>query len=96
MEGDDGKFHGFFAGFVNACGIGGWEVNSEVIHAISDSPGGPFTFSDVALPTWHHNPDIKRWIHTHTPHTPPSNTLESGEQPPPHIYIQIYTHTGAL
>ena len=31
-----------------------------MIHAVGSSPGGPFLFSDVALPTWHHNPDIKR------------------------------------
>ena len=60
VEGDDGRFHLFAAGFVEDCGIGGWETNSEVIHAVGASPGGPFAFSDVALPTWHHNPDIKR------------------------------------
>jgi hypothetical protein len=31
-----------------------------VIHAVGSSPGGPFRYSDVTLPTWHHNPDIKR------------------------------------
>ena len=59
-EGDVKKFHLFAAGFVNNCGIGGWETNSQVIHAVGDSPGGPFSFSDVALSPWHHNPDIKR------------------------------------
>lgn len=60
VEGDDGLYHLFAAGFVNSCGIGGWETNSQVVHAVASSPGGPFRFSDVSLPTWHHNPDIKR------------------------------------
>ena len=60
VEGDDKQYHLFAAGFVEAAGLGAWEVNSQVIHAVGNSPGGPFQFSDVALPTWHHNPDIKR------------------------------------
>ena len=60
VQGDDEKYHLFAAGFVNAAGIGAWEANSQVIHAVGSSPGGPFLYSDVALPTWHHNPDINR------------------------------------
>ena len=60
VEGDDAQFHLFAAGFVEHAGIGAWEVNSQVIHAVGSSPGGPFRFVDVALPTWHHNPHISR------------------------------------
>jgi hypothetical protein len=60
VQGDDEQYHLFAAGFVGNCGIGAWEQNSQVIHAVGSSPGGPFRFADVALPTWHHNPDIKR------------------------------------
>ena len=40
------------------CGIGSWEGNSLVIHAVSDSPRGPFKMTDVALPSQHTNPQI--------------------------------------
>ena len=60
VEGDDNAFHLFVAGFVGGCGLGGWELNSQIIHAIGAHPAGPFKFSDVALPVWHHNPHTIR------------------------------------
>lgn len=35
VEGDDELFHLFAAGFVNNCGIGSWEVNSQVKDAFT-------------------------------------------------------------
>ena len=60
VEDDTGAFHLFVAGFVGGCGLGGWELNSQIIHAVGSHPAGPFNFSDVALPVWHHNPHTIR------------------------------------
>jgi hypothetical protein len=51
-----GVYHLFSAAMTLGCNLGAWTSNSEVIHATSSSPLGPFQFSDVALPPWHHNP----------------------------------------
>jgi hypothetical protein len=59
-EGDIYAYHLFAAGFTNGCGLSGWESNSFVLHAVSQSPVGPFEFHDVALPVWHHNPQAIR------------------------------------
>ncbi len=59
-----GIYHGFFAAMRNepgskgVCNLGAWSSNSEVIHTISSSPTGPFKMQDVALPPWHHNPQV--------------------------------------
>ena len=42
------------------CGIGSWESDSLIIHAVSSSPLGPFKLADVALPSQHTNPQIAR------------------------------------
>ena len=40
------------------CGLNAWEINSLVVHGVSNDPLGPFIYSDIALPIWHHNPQI--------------------------------------
>jgi len=53
------QYHLFVAAFTQHCGLNDWKKNSEVIHAVSkNNPLGPFTFHDIALPVWHHNPQI--------------------------------------
>ena len=42
------------------CGIGSWESDSLVIHAVASSPIGPFRLVDVALPSQHTNPQVVR------------------------------------
>ena len=54
----DGKWHLFFAEFLNHCGLGHWGTNSVVSHGISDAPDGPFTKKEVVLPAFHHNPTV--------------------------------------
>ena len=65
---DDGKMHIFAARWKPPFDHG-WRDNSEIVHFVSNSPEGPFTFSDVALRgtgtnTWDRhapcNPLIKR------------------------------------
>lgn len=38
-------YHGYVCVLSNRCGIMSWFANSEVVHAVSDSPFGPFTVS---------------------------------------------------
>jgi hypothetical protein len=49
------RYHLYVDAFVEDCGLNAWTTNSEVAHGMSDSPLGPFTFFDVALPVYHHN-----------------------------------------
>lgn len=50
IKGKDGKYHLFADRWEKKIGFHAWVTNSEVVHAVSDTPEGPYTFSDVALP----------------------------------------------
>src|SRR5215204_3101239 len=70
VKGDDGKYHMFASRWSNSTGFSPyWLTNSEIVHAVSDTPEGPYKFSDVALPArgasfWDgqmtHNPAIRK------------------------------------
>jgi hypothetical protein len=75
-------YHLFVAFFTQECGLGSWTTNSEVIHAVSISdPLGPYTFYDVAVGVFAHNPQIIRhtdgtfllWTIGMSPQSPESN-----------------------
>jgi hypothetical protein len=66
-ESDD-KYHLFYSRWPRKFGMNAWVSHSEIAHAVSDSPEGPFSFKDVALPPrgaeyWDgmvtHNPTIR-------------------------------------
>ena len=42
------------------CVINAWERNSLVVHAVAQSPLGPFKLKNIALPSSHTNPQIMR------------------------------------
>ena len=42
------------------CGVGTWESDSLIVHAVASSPRGPFKLHDLALPSQHTNPQIVR------------------------------------
>ncbi len=75
IKGDDGKYHMFASRWPKPPGFGPyWLTNSEIVHAISDKPAGPYKFSDVALPPrgeefWDgqmtHNPAIRKYKDTY-------------------------------
>jgi lysophospholipase L1-like esterase len=75
IKGDDGKYHIFASRWSNSTGFSPyWLTNSEIIHAVSDTPEGPYKFSDVALPArgaefWDgqmtHNPAIRKFGDTY-------------------------------
>ncbi len=46
----DGKYHMFYSRWPKELGMSAWVTHSEIAHAVSDSPLGPFEFKDVALP----------------------------------------------
>ena len=51
IKGNDGKYHMFVSRFPKSLPFHpGWMVASEIVHAISDTPEGPYKFSDIALP----------------------------------------------
>ena len=54
----DGRYHMMLAAFVNGNGLGGWEADSQIVHAVADRPEGPFKMKDVALPTQNTNPHL--------------------------------------
>lgn len=73
IQGDDGKYHMYVSRFPKSLPFHpGWMVASEIVHAISPIPEGPYKFSDVALPArgaqyWDgrstHNPRIFKYNH---------------------------------
>jgi hypothetical protein len=69
VKGDDGKYHLFYSRWPRALGHKAWVTHSEVAHAVSDAPFGPWAHRDVALPPrgtnfWDgsctHNPTVLR------------------------------------
>jgi len=56
IAGDKHPYHLFAASFANGCGLYGWIRNGVVVHATAPQPAGPYTFHDVALPVFQHNP----------------------------------------
>ncbi len=62
VPGDAFRFH-MFNGVYTArggCGVNYWRGNSAVAHLVAQTPAGPFTFVDMALPLWHTNPHVVR------------------------------------
>jgi predicted GH43/DUF377 family glycosyl hydrolase len=61
----DKKYHLFYSRWPRKFGMAAWVTSSEVAHAVSDSPFGPFQFKDVTLP--HRGPDYWDGMYTHNP-----------------------------
>ena len=70
VRGDDGKCHLFYSRWPLKNGFNAWVTHSEVAHAVGDTPLGPFTHRNVALPErgeqfWDghctHNPTVLRF-----------------------------------
>lgn len=50
----------FASEFVGKCGLSSWGQNSQIVHAVSEAPGGPYTRVGVAVERWAHNPALAR------------------------------------
>ena len=53
-----GLYHMYVAEMMNECPLSTWGQNSRCTHAVSSTPEGPYTFADVAVTNWCHNPAI--------------------------------------
>lgn len=69
VKGEEGLYHLFYSRWEKKLGWA-WVTDSEIAHAVSTSPFGPFTFKDVALPArgeayWDglctHNPTVHKF-----------------------------------
>ena len=95
IKGDDGKYHMFASRWPKTTGFGPyWLTNSEIVHAVSDKPAGPYKFSDIALPPrgsefWDgqmtHNPAIRKYKGTYLLYY--TGTTYHGERPGPNNRI---------
>jgi len=65
VSGPDGKFHLYYSRWPKAKGFQAWVTHSEIAHAVSDKPTGPYQHVDVALP----KRDKEQWdgLCTHNP-----------------------------
>lgn len=70
VKGKEGLYHMFYSRWKSEFGFNAWVTHSEIAHAISENPEGPFRFKDVALPPrgagfWDglttHNPSVKQF-----------------------------------
>ena len=95
IKGEDGKYHMFASRWPKTTGFGPyWLTNSEIVHAVSDKPAGPYKFSEVALPPrggeyWDgqmtHNPAIRKYKDTFLLYY--TGTTYHGERPGPNNRI---------
>jgi lysophospholipase L1-like esterase len=89
IKGDDGKYHMFASRWPNSTPFSPyWLTNSEIVHAVSNTPEGPYTLNDVALPArgaefWDgqmtHNPAIRKFGDTYLLYY--TGTTYKGERP---------------
>ena len=56
----DGVYHMFAAQFANSCPLAYWGQASMIIRAESLTPQGPFTYKETVIPTFSHNPTIRK------------------------------------
>ncbi len=70
IKGDDGKYHLFYSRWKKDYRFTGWLTHSEVAHAVSKSPEGPWKYKETVLQSrgkghWDaitvHNPKIKKF-----------------------------------
>lgn len=57
---DGDTYHMFVAEMSNGCGMGTWTTNSQVVHATSSLPEGPYERQAVINPAFSHNPTVSR------------------------------------
>jgi hypothetical protein len=91
IKGDDNKYHMFASRWTRQLPFGPhWLTNSEIVHCVSDTPEGPYIFSEAALPPrgeqfWDgkmtHNPAIRKHGDTYLLYY--TGTTYKGEAPSP-------------
>jgi len=53
-----GLYHMFVAEMMNECPLSTWGQNSRCTHASASTPEGPYSFADVSVTNWCHNPHV--------------------------------------
>lgn len=70
VKGEDGRYHMFASRWSRKLNFGNWVTSSEVVHAVADTPVGPYETVDVVLPArgkeyWDgmctHNPRVVKY-----------------------------------
>ena len=51
-------YHMYLAEFIEHCGLQAWHLNSRIVHAVSQSPIGPYAFVEEVVPVYSHNPSV--------------------------------------
>ena len=54
-----GLFHMWVSRMGGHCGLGQWQSDSEIVHATSTDPVGPYTMVDKVLPYFAHGPSVR-------------------------------------
>jgi hypothetical protein len=49
IRGEDGRYHLFASRWPKSVSFGHWATHSEVVRAVSDSPGGPYRFEEIVV-----------------------------------------------
>ena len=76
LDSTTGVWHMYSAEMTNDCGIGHWEPNSQVVHAVSPHLAGPYTREGVVVAPFAHEPNAVRspegeWVIYMTMRHPP-------------------------
>ena len=75
----NGSYHLFVSEMTQGCGLLDWLTNTQIVHAVAQSPEGPFTKRDVAIKAMSTNPQVQHHctvtapsLHRHCTVTAPS------------------------
>jgi len=52
------QYHMYVSRMSDGCGLNCWQGNSEIAHAVSSNPLGPFVYQEIVLPYFAHGPTI--------------------------------------
>lgn len=56
---EDGLHHMFVSRMVKGGGLDTWTTNSEIIHATSEDPEGPYSYNETILGAFAHGPSVR-------------------------------------
>lgn len=57
-----GTYHMYVAVMAAHCGLNAWRPNSQIGHATSSTPAGPYKLQRIILPHFAHSPDVVRGV----------------------------------
>lgn len=60
LDSETSTYHMYVAEMANGCGMNTWSTNSQIAHATSSSPEGPFTRQSTVAEPFAHNPTAAR------------------------------------